>query len=175
MAKEPEKRWQAASDVCDELKWIAEQGQGAQAAMPVPGGIAKSGVRERLGWLVAAVAILIAAALVTAVFYFRRTPTEVRAVRFTINPPEKGRFPVLVFAPTFLSVSPDGNRLAFIAVDSTGHSMLWIRDLDSHIAQPLPGTDDGIGPFWSPDSRFIAFTTNSVLKKVAVAGGPPKP
>ncbi len=34
MAKEPEKRWQAASDVCDELKWIAEQGQGSQAATP---------------------------------------------------------------------------------------------------------------------------------------------
>src|SRR6202158_6182718 len=26
LAKEPEKRWQAASDVCDELKWIAESG-----------------------------------------------------------------------------------------------------------------------------------------------------
>jgi Tol biopolymer transport system component/predicted Ser/Thr protein kinase len=174
LAKEPEKRWQAASDVCDELKWIAEQGKGSQAAMPATSRIAKRGFREGLGWLVAAVTILVAAALVTAVLYFRRPPMEVRAVRFTINPPEKGRFPVLAFAPTFLSVSPDGNRLVFIAVDSTGHSMLWIRDLDSHIAQPLPGTDDGIGPFWSPDSRFIAFTSNSVLKKVAVAGGPPQ-
>src|SRR6266481_3458684 len=35
LAKEPEKRWQAASDVCDELKWIAEQG--SQAAVPAPG------------------------------------------------------------------------------------------------------------------------------------------
>src|SRR5712691_6194979 len=26
LAKEPDKRWQAASDVCDELKWIAEGG-----------------------------------------------------------------------------------------------------------------------------------------------------
>jgi len=26
LAKEPEKRWQAVSDVCDELKWIAEGG-----------------------------------------------------------------------------------------------------------------------------------------------------
>src|SRR6202521_2063864 len=26
LAKEPEKRWQAASDICDELKWIAEGG-----------------------------------------------------------------------------------------------------------------------------------------------------
>ena len=34
LAKEPEKRWQAASDVCDELKWIAEGG--SQAGMPTP-------------------------------------------------------------------------------------------------------------------------------------------
>jgi len=170
LAKEPEKRWQAASDVCDELKWIAEQG--GQAAVPVPG-VAGRKSRERVAWALAAIAVVVAV-LATAIPYFHRTPAEVRPVRFTINPPEKGRFPVLAFAPTFLSVSPDGNRLAFIAVDSTGHSMLWIRDLDSDIAQPLPGTDDGIGPFWSPDSRFIAFTANSVLKKVAVAGGPPQ-
>jgi eukaryotic-like serine/threonine-protein kinase len=170
LAKEPEKRWQAASDVCDELKWIAEQG--SQAAMPAPG-TARRKVREQMAWALAAIAIVVAV-LATAVPYFRRTPAEVRAVRFTISPPEKGRFPVLVYAPVSLSVSPDGSRLAFIAVDSTGHSMLWIRDLDSPIAQPLPGTDDGVGPFWSPDSRFIAFTANSVLKKVAVAGGPPQ-
>jgi Tol biopolymer transport system component len=170
LAKEPEKRWQAASDVCDELKWIAEQG--SQAGLPAPG-VARRKVGEKVAWALAAMAIVVAV-LVTAVPYLRRTPVEVRAVRFTINPPEKGRFPILVFAPTFLSVSPDGTRLAFIAVDSAGHSMLWTRDLDSHIAQPLPGTDDGIGPFWSPDSRFIAFTANSVLKKVAVAGGPPQ-
>jgi serine/threonine protein kinase len=173
LAKEPEKRWQAASDVCDELKWIAEQGQTAPTAMPASG-IAKRGVRDRLGWLVAAVAILVAAALVTAVLYFRRSPGEVRAVRFTINPPEKQSFPVLGNTPNLLSVSPDGSRLAFVAVDSAGHSMLWVRGLDSHIAQPLPGTDSGNAPFWSPDSRFIAFTANAQLKKVAVAGGPPQ-
>src|SRR6202140_1765301 len=87
LAKEPEKRWQAASDVCDELKWIAEPGQGSQAATPASGGIAKSGVRERLGWLVAAVAILVAVGLGTAVFYFRRPTAEVKAVRFSVAPP----------------------------------------------------------------------------------------
>ena len=170
LAKEPDERWQSANDLANELKWIAEQG--SRAAMPAPG-TARRKVREQVAWALAAIALVVAT-LAIVVLYFRRTPAEVRAVRFTINPPEKGRFPVLAFAPTFLSVSPDGNRLGFIAVDSTGHSMLWIRDLDSHIAQPLPGTDDGIGPFWSPDSRFIAFTANSVLKKVAVAGGPPQ-
>ena len=46
LAKEPEKRWQVASDLCDELKWIAEQGLGTQAAMPVSAGIPKRGIRE---------------------------------------------------------------------------------------------------------------------------------
>jgi Tol biopolymer transport system component/predicted Ser/Thr protein kinase len=171
LAKEPEKRWQAASDVCDELKWIAEPGQGPQAAAPASGGIAKRGVRERLGWLVAAVAILVAAALVPAVLYFRRSPAEGRAVHFTVAPPEKHTFPMLGNTPSFISVSPDGSKLAFVAVDPGGHSMLWIRDLDSQSAQPLPGTDGAFMPFWSPDSRFIAFSDISSLKKLAVAGG----
>jgi serine/threonine protein kinase len=174
LAKEPEKRWQAASDVCDELKWIAEQGQATNAALPVSGGTAKLGVRERLSWLATAFAILLAVALIAAVFYVHRSPAEARAIRFTISPPEKQNFPVLGNTPNFLSVSPDGSKLAFVAVDSSGHSMLWIRGLDSRVAQPLTGTDNGNAPFWSPDSRFLVFSADSVLKKIAVAGGPPQ-
>jgi len=172
VAKEPEKRWQAASDVCDELKWIAEQGAGPQpAATPTSGGIAKRGVRERFTVVVAAIAILVAA-LVAAVVYFRRSSAEVKAVRFTVAPPEKQTLPVVANTPSFLSVSPDGNKLAFVAMDSIGHRALWIRDLDSSTVQPLPGTDDAWAPFWSPDSRFIAFTAGSSLKKIPVTGGP---
>ena len=172
LAKEPEKRWQAASDVCDEMKWIAEQGEGTQAAMPASGSIAKRGLREHLGWFVAAVAIVVAAALAAAFIYFRRTPAEAKAIRFTVSPPEKQTFPVIANTPSFLSVSPDGSKLAFVAVDANSHSMLWIRDLDSQTARPIPGTDDSSAPFWSPDSRFIAFSDNSSLKKLAIAGGP---
>jgi Tol biopolymer transport system component/predicted Ser/Thr protein kinase len=171
MAKEAEKRWQAASDICDELKWIAEQGHGTQAALPVPGGIAKSGVRERLGWLVAAVAILVAVVLAAAVFYFRRPSAEVKAVHFSVTPPEKRTLPVIGLGPAFFSVSPDGSKLAFVGADSTGRQQLWLRDFDSPTAQALPGTEDAWGPFWSPDSRFVAFTAGS-LKKVPANGGP---
>ena len=175
MAKEPEKRWQAASDVCDELKWIAEQGQGTQAAMPASGGIAKRGVRERLGWLVAAVAILVAVALAAAVFYFRRPSAELKAVHFTVASPEKQNLPVNGLGPNFFSVSPDGSKVAFVAVDATGHSQLWLRDFDSPTAQPLPGTEDAWAPFWSPDSRFIAFYRWSRSRRSRLPEAPPKP
>ncbi len=170
MAKEPEKRWQAASDICDELKWIAEQGQGTQATTAASS-IAKRGVRERLGWLVAAGAILVAVVLAAAVFYFRRPSAEPKAVHFTVVPTEKQNLPLNGLGPNFFSVSPDGSKVAFVAMDPSGHSQLWLRDFDSATAQPLPGTEDAWGPFWSPDGRFVAFTAG-LLKNVPATGGP---
>jgi Tol biopolymer transport system component len=169
LSKEPGKRWQAASDVCDELKWIAEQGQEPHSAVAAPATIVQK-ERQKFAWVVAAVALL--AAAVAGVFYLRRAPVELRSFRFAVAPPEKHTFPVLANTPSFLSISPDGTKLAFVVVDASEHSMLWIRDLDSQTAQPISGTDDAQAPFWSPDSRFIAFSDNSSLKKVSVSGGP---
>jgi hypothetical protein len=50
--------------------------------------------------------------------------------------------------------------------------MLWIRMLDTGEARTLPGTERADLPFWSPDSRFLGFFADGLLKKVAVAGGP---
>jgi len=53
-----------------------------------------------------------------------------------------------------------------------GHSQLWVRSLDAMSPQPLTGTDGAAGPFWSPDSRFIAFFAQGKLKKLDAGGGP---
>src|SRR5205085_2906755 len=71
----------------------------------------------------------------------------------------------------FPAISPDGRRLALV-VSVDGKQSLWIRDLDSLAARPLPGTEGGHTPFWSPDSRFIGFVANDKLKKIDIAGGP---
>jgi len=39
---------------------------------------------------------------------------------------------------------------------------------------PVPGTEGGIWAFWSPDSRYIGFSTKTALKKISLAGGPPQ-
>jgi Tol biopolymer transport system component/predicted Ser/Thr protein kinase len=165
LAKEPDERWQTASDLCRELKWISDGG--SQAAFPVPSA-SEPAWKKRLVW-VAAFAIVIAAAVGVALYMRRSTPAAIRAVRFTVGPPEKAEFGP---NPGFLSVSPDGTKLAFVATTGPGSGQLWIRALDSPTAQALPGTEGASQPFWSPDSQFIGFFARGSLKKIAVSGEP---
>ena len=73
------------------------------------------------------------------------------------------------------AVSPDGRWLVFRAGGATT-PRLWLQNLDSLEAHPLPGTESAAPArslFWSPDSRFIAFAgVDGKLKKVDTAGGP---
>ena len=71
------------------------------------------------------------------------------------------------------SISPDGTRLVIEAV-SRGHRRLYLRPLDSEKAVELENTTGAQAPFWSPDSRFIAFFADGKLKKIPAAGGPPE-
>ena len=72
-------------------------------------------------------------------------------------------------------LSPDSRYLAFVARDAAGATRLWLRVLESGTAEPLPGTERASRPFWSPDSRFLGFFANNQVKRVAVAGGLPRP
>jgi Tol biopolymer transport system component len=99
-------------------------------------------------------------------------PTEPRTIRAYIKPPAHASF---VFSGTGsgFALSPDGTRLAFAAMTEEGKSMLWVRPLNSLQAQPLPGTEGGAAPFWSPDGRNIGFFAGGKLKRVEASGGPP--
>jgi serine/threonine protein kinase len=134
--------------------------QRSTAVTPHPSGTA------RLPWIVAAICFAIACVL--GVLYFMRTPAaEPNPVRFSLFPPEKGSFEG--DAPV---VSPDGRRIVFVARDSTGNSMIWMRNLATLQSTPMAGTENGTYPFWSPDSRFLAFFRDGKMKKIEVNGGP---
>ena len=119
-----------------------------------------------LAWGVAGVMLATTAAL--AVVHFREDRSLPPAVRFELLPPPKSNYDI------YIALSPDGRRLAFTARDDAGRLNLWLRDLDSFEARMLPGTQDVGSPFWSPDSRFIAFGAQRHLKKIDVAGGSPQ-
>ena len=106
----------------------------------------------------------------TLLGYQYRSVQEPELVRFEILPPDSATFTT---TPQ-LAVSPDGRKLAFIATDAEGTTLLWVRPLDAAVAQPLPGTEDAGLPFWSPDSDWIGFFAQGKLKKVRATGGAPR-
>jgi len=166
LEKNPEKRFHSANDLAFALEAFTGSAMSSQSEATVlvrpP---ARARWRQPLPWLVAGVATMLAA-LAFALPYFRRVPADVRVTRLFIPPPEKSTLGTL-------TVSPDGRRLAFIAKDAAGKTLLWVRPLDSLAAQPFAGTDDASYPFWSPDSRFIGFFADGKLKKVEATGGLP--
>ena len=171
LAKEPDKRWQAASDPCAELSWILESG--SQVTLPAPV-IFSRDRRKRLVWSGAA-ALVVTASLFGTLAYFRRSPAETGVVRTSILPTSETKAEVAIAGLNpagRLALSPDGRRLAFIAAGRDDKTQVWTRPLDALTAQPLAGTDGAAFPFWSPDSRFLAFVAQGKLKKIDASGGP---
>ncbi|HET6373649.1 MAG TPA: protein kinase, partial [Candidatus Polarisedimenticolia bacterium] len=167
LAKDPEKRWQTAHDVKLQLQWIAEGG--SQAGVPAPV-LARRKGRELVAWIAAGV--FAALCLTMAIRAWTRPSVEVRAVRSSLLPPEGTRFDHARGNSGGLTLSPDGRFVTFSATAPGGEDALWIRPLDSLTARQLPGTKGAKWPFWSPDSRFIAFFADGKLKKIDLVGSP---
>ena len=71
-----------------------------------------------------------------------------------------------------VAVSPDGATVVFRASDA-GVGRLYRRPLAGGEAEPIPGTEGGRGPFFSPDGEWLGFVTLAELKKVPMSGGAP--
>ena len=166
LAKDPDERWQTASDVMRELKWVADASSGAGSSQVVAAS-RRPGINVGLAWALFATGIAGVAFGTQA--YFRRAPADPHVYRATVlttlasNP----------FGGGTLSLSPDGRRLAFIGPDANGNQLVYVRELDGLTTHPLAGTEGASAPFWSPDSRFLAFVADNKLKTIDVSGSSP--
>src|SRR5437867_10525607 len=121
--------------------------------------------RTLLAWIVAAITTLVFAPI--AILHIREKPTaEPPEMRLEITTPSTS-------APLEFALSPDGRYLVFVA-SADGPQRLWLRALDKTDAQPIAGTEGADYPFWSPDSRSIAYTAAGKLKRIDIAGRPPQ-
>lgn len=123
----------------------------------------------RGGWM-AATAILSVVLATLSWVHFRETPPLPEVTRFQVFPPPGG-----AFDRPFLALSPDGRQVVF-SVTGKGSTAgnLWVRALDAIEARPLAGTEGGLFPFWSPDSRSIGYWLKGGVYRVEVSGGPPR-
>ncbi len=159
LSTDPDDRWQAAADVGWELTSSEPEKPPARFN------------RERWIW---AAAMVLLAGIAAGTWFKAPAPGESAPLRFTVPPPENGRFFAdlgIVVTPV---ISPDGRTLAFVATVEE-QTRIWIRPLDSDSPRVLAGTE-GVQqpPFWSSDSRSLAFFAESKLKRIAIAGGPPQ-
>jgi Tol biopolymer transport system component len=111
---------------------------------------------------------LVAAAITAVVVWFATRPLVPSVVRTTTTTSGS-----TAFVPSDLerdvAITPDGSRIVY-----RGNNQLLVRSLD--LLEPTVLSRLGGRPrsmFVSPDGLWVAFFDGSVLKKVAITGGPP--
>jgi len=137
----------------------------AQSAKPDTHSVAllRSRLGERLAW---ATALGIVAVIASVLGVRALSPAPVAPMTFLeINTPPTG--------DSSVAISPDGLNVVFVG-GAEGQSQLWLRSLSSQVAKPLNGTERASRPFWSPDSRSIAFIADTRLKRMDIDGGSPR-
>ncbi|HEX8172997.1 MAG TPA: protein kinase [Thermoanaerobaculia bacterium] len=159
LEKDQEARWQSAHDVRLELEWVAKNADARVEAQRPRSSL--------LPWIAAACALVLAA--IAGAYAWRNAHRDIARTAVTAQ----------ILAPagkelndpmTALSISPDGRLVTYRA---TSDRRLWVRDIASGEARQVDGTEDASLPFWSPDSKSIAFFAGGKLKKVTLNGAPP--
>jgi eukaryotic-like serine/threonine-protein kinase len=100
----------------------------------------------------------------------RPAVVEPSTLRLAWSPPTDLTLGAGADYPFGLALAPGGRRLAFSAAKA-GLVHLWLRDLSTGDTQLLPGTDEGVLPFWAPDGRAIGFFGGGRLKAVTLENG----
>ncbi len=149
LAKDPVRRYQYADDLVVDLQALAADVESG-TAMPLGGPLdaAPAAVETAPGipWkLVAPVAV---AALLIGVlgtrFATRPAPQAPELpMRFEFELPEGVNFSNT--GRRSVAISPDGSRIVFAA-----NSQLWMRQVGDLVPTPIPGTETGRTPFFSP-------------------------
>ena len=106
-------------------------------------------IRWRWVALAAAAAAIAAGVLLVAVWRTRPTPIT-GLLEFRIDLADNAAFGI--------AMSPDGRRMAWVCAAAQG-PRIWLHSFDSGETRPLPGTELGAAPFWSPDGSAIGFFT----------------
>jgi eukaryotic-like serine/threonine-protein kinase len=161
LEKDPDDRWQSARDLRHAMD------------LPASGSAPeRSPWRERAAWMAASIALL--SIIIFLSLWRRSAPEPGTLVSFAVYPPEGTAFsrePNTTVTVPELALSPDGSTLAFVANVPGGPPTLWLRSLAEVAARQLPGTENARDPFWSPDSRWVAFYADGKIRKAPASGG----
>ena len=172
LAKDPEDRWQSASDLKRELRWIGEGSQSGALAQPAA---ARRRGGSRIAWSVALVCA--AAALAAAFGRWRGHGASVAPadspLQLSLELPAGEKLAIAAATSSgVIQLTPDGRQMVYV-VRNGAATELRRRNLETGETSPIAGTTGAWDPSISYDGRWIGFTAAGVLRRVAVQGGAP--
>ncbi|HEX9692403.1 MAG TPA: protein kinase [Gemmatimonadales bacterium] len=167
LSKMPADRFRSAADFASALSnpnFVTPTA--VTSAGPASGvAVAEQPLWRRMAWPAATVAL---AGLAAFGLLRSEPPAPGRAARFLVL---TGEYPVgSSTGGRLLTVSPDGSQIVYVG-SVEGQQQLLLRraaDLEVH---PIPDTEDGRDPTFSPDGEWLAFTKGSDIKRVRTSGG----
>jgi hypothetical protein len=161
LQKDPRQRVQAIGDVRLALEGAFETDLPQTAAPKVV-------ADWRRVALVGAAAIIASGAIIGTLVWVAMRPSPPRVSRLQLTPSGTAAL-TIGWNDRGLAITPDGSRLIYVGNQGT---QIFVRALDS-LAPVTVFTGYPSGLFVSPDGQWIGFHDGlSILKKVAVTGGP---
>ncbi len=168
LEKLPADRWSTARDFAAALS-----GAGGVTISGASSRVAKrKDASRRLPWGIAAACgviavIAIGVAAARAPTAWGASSSTPQTIAFALASGDS--LPIAVSGIPF-AISPDDRQVAYVGSASTGLA-IYVRSLDSLQARQLAGTEGGIQPVFSPDSRMLAFAHEGILSIEPIGGG----
>ena len=118
-------------------------------------------------WMACILGVLL---VIVSWLYFNQENSNTKTVRrFTITFPEEAPLSLVGGQRGSVSrsfcISPDGSRLVYVAWRES-FTQLYMKSLVTTDTRPIPGTEGGSHPFFSPDGEWVGYFSNGILKKV---------
>jgi Tol biopolymer transport system component len=142
LAKDPEARWQSASDVADELRWIAARSGSGATPQPV------RGRRHLSRWVAITGGLIMALAAGAGIWKWRGAghpgPPEVQHRQVTFAGDVVGA-----------AISPDGRSLAYVVGDQGTEIRVLVRDLTGGQMLPIWTGEYLWAVDWMPEGSHV--------------------
>jgi Tol biopolymer transport system component len=164
LERNPKNRLRDIGDARLVLEELASSG----GAEPVSEIAAERAAGGRLPWAIAAASGLVALVAVALALRASGSAAPRAPTRTSLQLPS----PIdSEQQPGTFALAPDGGAVVFRAGDGAGKRRLFVRELAELAARPLEGSEGAIFPFWSADSRHVAFFAGGELLRAPRAGG----
>ena len=169
LAKNPDERWQSASDLATQLIWMMDASLSGT-------GIAIQSAKHRenwrsFGWVLSGVLGLLLIGAGWAWMSLHRATTARPVMRFSIELPVGDALGGTWYWYPSVAISDDGSQIAYVG-HRGGESQIYVRGTGEMTARAVPGTEGADMPFFSSDGQWLGIYSGGMIKKVPLAGGP---